>query len=178
MPLPLTPLEDLPPARTLRLAAETGESRGFLAYPRAIAHFFDFCLVQGASLYSAKLFSVIFVSFHARAIADTGREALPLLREAYDFSSAQLFAASFAAFAVIYFIGFPLAIGRTPGLGLVGLRIRGDQGAPLTLRQLALRMIGCGFTYASFGALCVVGLRKRDGRFLQDLISGTRIVRE
>jgi uncharacterized RDD family membrane protein YckC len=149
-----------------------------LLYPRAVAHFVDVCVVQGFSVYGAKFFSVAILSLYAGEISGTGRGAGAVFRDAFSYSSAQLLAASCAALSVLYFIGLPLLMGRTLGQGLMGLRIVSDGGQPLTLRQLCLRMVGCVLSYASGGILCLVGLRQRDGRFLHDVISDTRVVKD
>ena len=159
----------------IRIAAEP--TKYARLYPRAFAHFIDACVVNGLSVYSAKVFSVILLSLHAHAINDTGRMTSPVFQEAFAYSSGQLFAASFASLALLYFVGLPLATGRTLGLGLLGLRLGGDNGAVPTLRQLSLRLIGCGANYATGGLLCV-SLGRRDGRFFQDMISETRVVRD
>ena len=71
----------------------------------------------------------------------------------------------------------PLAMGRTLGLGLLGLRIVSDNGENPSMRQLALRLSGCAMGYASAGLACIFGLRRNDGRFLQDQLSRSRVVR-
>lgn len=184
MPIPeLQQQEDQPAERraALRLVdtriALAEAARAPLTYPRAFAHFLDLCLVQGFSLYSAKLFSVLILSFHAGAISEAGKVAAPVFRQAFAWSSGQLLAASFAALAVAYFVGLPLVAGRTLGMGLLGLRIVSDDGAALSVRQLALRLGGCAMGYASAGLVCILGLRQNEGRFLQDRLSGSRVVR-
>lgn len=180
MPIPLLqPEEHLSAERShLRLAEPAPVTRGSLLYPRAIAHLVDMCVVAGFSLWSAKLFSVLLLSAHGRAIASTGKMAGSVFREAFAHSHVQLFAASFAAISVIYFIGLPLVWARTPGQGLLGLRIQSDDGSSLSASRLAFRMAGCAMAWGTAGFLCVLGLRKRDGRFFHDMLSGTRVTRE
>lgn len=180
MPIPLLQPEDLPsPDRSyLRLAEPAGVPRGSLLYPRAVAHLVDMCVVSGFSLWSAKIFSVLLLSAHGRAIASTGKMAGSVFREAFAYSNLQLFAASFATLSVIYFVGLPLIWARTPGQGLLGLRVQSDDGNPLTASRLAFRMGGCALAWGTGGVLCVFGLRKRDGRFFHDMVSGTRVTRD
>jgi hypothetical protein len=179
MPIPLMQTEEAPERRVaLRLVSDAAPAARPYLYPRALAHFVDFCVVDGLSLYFAKVFSVLLVSLHSTAIAGSGRVAGPLFREAFAYSNAQLFAASLTAISVLYFVALPYATGRTLGLGLLGLRIRAGDSQPPSVRQLAWRLLGCLLTYATFGALCVVGFRKHDGRFLQDLLSGTRVSKD
>jgi uncharacterized RDD family membrane protein YckC len=181
MPFPVIPLEssESAPRGALQLVrSPQAAPRARYVYARALAHFVDLLVVEGMSLYVAKFFSLVFVAMHGRAISGSGRHAIPLFHEAYDYSSAQLLAASFAAIALLYFVGFPLVAGRTPGLGLLGLRIHAENGQAITLRQLSLRMLGCGFAYATFGLAVIAGYRRRDGKFLQDSMSETSVVRE
>lgn len=164
-------------AERLRVAEPSPATGGSLLYPRAIAHAVDLCVLAGFSLWCAKLVSVLFLSAHGRAIASTGKMAGAVFREAFAYSNGQLFAASFATFAMIYFIGLPLIWARTPGQALLGLRIVSDDGAALTPTRLAFRMGGCALTWGTGGFLCVLGLRQRDGRFFHDMLSGTRVSR-
>lgn len=178
MPIPLLQPEASPERSHLRLADPAPALRGSLLYPRAIAHFVDMCVVAGFSLWSAKIFSVLLLSAHGRAIASTGKMAGSVFREAFSQSHVQLFAASFAALSVVYFVGLPLVWSRTPGQGLLGLRVTSDDGNPLTASRLAFRMGGCALAWGTAGFLCVLGLRKRDGRFFHDMLSGTRVTRD
>jgi hypothetical protein len=179
MPIPFSPIGESREPRPLQLVPNVGNSPEPAApfYPRALAHFVDYCVVHGTSLYSAKFFSVLLLSFHARAFDRTDRFAGAIFREAFESSSAQLLAASFASIALLYFVALPLVTGRTLGLGLLGLRIRDASGGMPSWRQLAYRLLGCLVGYATFGAVCLIGLRHRDGKFLQDSWSETSITR-
>ncbi len=152
--------------------------RGSLFYPRLLAHLVDAAVLTGFSIYSSKLFSVLLISWHGQAISETGKNASGVFRQAFAYSNAQLFAASFASLAVVYFVGLPLVFGRTPGQSILGLRVSADDGSPVSLRQHVLRLGGLAFTYATGGLLGLVGLRKRDGRFVHDIVSGSRVSKE
>lgn len=174
------PLEELSPPRSeLRVVVPPAAARATSALvPRVLAHLLDLALVQGVSLYCAKFFAVALISFHAGAIGGSGRRATPLFLEAYETSRTQLFAAAFAAIAVAYFVGMPMVTGRTFGMGLFGLRVRGATGEPASMRQLLFRFLGCALTYATGGLLAVTGLRHRDGKFFQDQWSGTCVTHD
>ncbi len=184
MPIPALAAEEQRAERVTSLVLVPPESAlarasgAALFVPRILAHALDFSVVGGCSVYVSKLFSVILLSFHARAIGGAGRMAAPLFRQAYDYSTMQLFAAGFAALSVVYFVAAPMVLGRTLGMGLFGLRIEGPNGARPTMRQLAYRLLGCTITYATAGMLCVVGLRERHGHFFHDQLSDTRITKE
>jgi len=146
-------------------------------YSRILAHIVDGCVLAGFSVYIAKIFSVLLIAFHGNAINSSGSIAAGLFRQAFNHSSSHLFAASFAATSVLYFIGLPLIFGRTPGQGIFGLRTLGDQGEAPTLRNLSYRLAAIAFTYCTAGLICVVGLRQRDGRFFHDIVSGSSVFR-
>lgn len=183
MPIPALQQEEQPARPLLRLVSSypgvMPAQKSFLLFPRIFAHAVDACVLGGFSLYCAKIFSVLLISLHGSAINSTGKVAASVFRHAFAYSSTQLFAASFAALSVLYFVGLPLIFaGRTPGQALLGLRTVSDDGfAPPTLRQLALRLGGIAFTYAALGLPCAIGLRKRDGRFLHDTVSGSRVIK-
>lgn len=163
----------------LRLVdSRTAQARGSLVYPRVFSHSVDACVLTGFSVYVAKLFSVLLVALHGTAIAGTGKVASSVFQHAFAYSSTQLFAAGFASFSVLYFVGLPLVFGRTPGQAVFGLRIIGRDGSPPTLRQLVLRLGGMACAYGSAGILCLSGLRGREGRFIHDSMSDSTVVKE
>lgn len=181
MPIPLLQTEEEAERRRSELCLVPATAVSVRAAPlhaRAVAHFVDICIVQGFSLYGSKLASLVLVSLHARAAGGSAGPAAPLLKAAFAYSSAQMLAAAFASLSVLYFIALPLASGRTFGMALLGLRIRSDEGAGLTVRQLAFRLGGCALAYATGGLLCLVGLRQQDGRFFHDVLSGSRVAGE
>lgn len=152
--------------------------RGDLLYPRALAHLVDACVLAGFSIYTAKIFSVLLVSLYGGPINATGKVATSVFRHAFAYSSSQLFAASFASLSILYFVALPLIFGRTPGQAVLGLRVTGESGEAPTMRQLVLRLGGVAFNYGSGGILCILGLRKRDGQFVHDIVSGSKVIRE
>lgn len=144
---------------------------------RALAHVFDLFIVNGVSVYGSKLFTFALLALYSRPLSAAGSEAEPIFEELYDLASSQLLAACIAAVAVVYFVGLPLLIGRTLGQGLFGMRIVSNEGRDPTARQLVYRLFYCLVTYASFGLLCLVGLRQRNGRFAHDSWSDSQITR-
>jgi len=143
-----------------------------------MAHFVDACVLYGFSAYAAKFFSVVLISIHAHSISATGKVASSVFQNAFAYSNTQLFTAAFAALTVLYFVGLPLVFSRTPGQAVFGLRLCGENGSAITLRQLLLRLGGMLFTYGSGGILCLSGLRSREGRFVHDIVSGSMVTKE
>ncbi|MGZ3652290.1 MAG: RDD family protein [Bdellovibrionota bacterium] len=148
------------------------------AYPRMLAHFVDLCVVAGCSLYVSKAISVVLLSLHSHAIAGAGRRASAVFLEAYEYSSGELFLASMGVFAMIYFIVIPHLAGKTPGMGLFGLRFQTNDGRRPRLRALSLRVLGCCVIYGTFGLAALRGLGREDGEFFPDFLSGTQVVME
>jgi uncharacterized RDD family membrane protein YckC len=182
MPIPALPHEELSgEARGhLRLVESPGAAaaRPAFFYARFVAHVVDVCVLGGFSVYLAKISSIFLISLHGAAISSSGKAAAVVFRQAFDYSSAQLFSSSFAALSLLYFVGLPMVFGRTPGQGILGLRIWEEAGEKPSLRALILRLFGVTLTYASGGLLCLVGLRQRDGRFLQDILSRSRVAKD
>jgi uncharacterized RDD family membrane protein YckC len=80
------------------------------------------------------------------------------------------------AFVVWVFLYFavPLAVlGRTPGKGLLGLKVQRLDGGPLGGRRAALRTLVLPLSFALFGLGLFLGLFRKDRRTLHDLIAGT-----
>jgi hypothetical protein len=178
MPIPALPQEGVQAEVRghLRLVGDTGlaAARPSPPYSRLIAHVVDGCVLTGFSLYSAKVSSILLISFYGGAINATEKAAAGVFRHAFDYSAAQLFAASLSIFSVLYFVGLPLVFARTPGQAMLGLRMLGE----VSPRALAMRLFGLALNYASGGLLCLVGLRQRDGRFLQDILSRSIVVKD
>ncbi len=178
MPIPALHSEELlRDERGLKLASQSSYRAAKIS-SRVISHFIDISVIAGFSIWTAKIFSIFMLAAHSNAISSTGKVAGSVFREAFSYSSGQLLAASFAVISVVYFIGLPLVWGRTPAQALMGLRIRGEDSAPLSAAKLGFRMAGCLLVWSTAGALCVIGFRKKDGRFFQDIVSGTRIVQD
>jgi uncharacterized RDD family membrane protein YckC len=80
------------------------------------------------------------------------------------------------AFIVWVFLYFsvPLAVlGRTPGKGLLGLKVQMVGGDPLTGRRAALRTLVLPLSFILFCFGLFLGLFRKDRRTLHDLIAGT-----
>jgi hypothetical protein len=184
MPIPIQHLEEVIPARRshLRLVGSADvtqvatKPRSFL-YPRTLACCIDLFVVQGFSLYSAKLSTLALLSGHMNDIKDSGKLAGGIFRELFAFGNSQIFFACFAAFAFVYFIGMPFLCGRTFGLGVFGLKIANEENENPDIGALALRLVGLLGSFATMGLIFTVGLRRRDGRFLHDQWSKTKIVK-
>ncbi len=89
-----------------------------------------------------------------------------------------------AIFAPLLFFGYPIVSetlwrGRTVGKSLMGLRVVTTQGAPIRLRQAAIRaFVGLFDFQLTFGTAAVVSvLATRDNRRLGDLAAGTLVIR-
>ena len=178
MPIPFTPSLESQKEHGpgLRLLPKPNRgSQPSLIFARLTAHFMDISVVFGFSAYLAKFFTFIAISFHRAAISGSGRSAGVAFEAAYQYASANFLAASFALISIAYLVGLPMIFGRTLGMGLLGIRVFSEDGSAPTLRQMLLRLLGCAFAYASFGILCLIGLRQRDGRFFQDILSRTRV---
>lgn len=79
-----------------------------------------------------------------------------------------------AVFSLLY-SAVPLAFwGRTPGMALVGLIARGDDGGPLTFGQTAMRWIGGLVTLLLAGLPLLLATSPLGGRSLADRLSGSR----
>lgn len=169
---------DLRMVEDWRKSAAAASSATSLLYPRIIAHYVDLLVVTGLSVYCAKLCSVVLLSLHSQAITASGKQAAPMLREAFAYSSGWMLTGSFVTFSMLYFVALPfLSSGRTLGLGLLGMQIRCDDGQPLKMGTLFARLAGCALNYATMGALCLIGMRKHNETYLQDVMSHSHITR-
>jgi hypothetical protein len=177
MPIPLNVLEENVSVRraSLRIAGAAAGTRNAYLFSRMVAHLVDACVVEGLSVYSSKLFSVILMSLHVRMIRQSNHSRAVFL-DMFSYSSTELFAAALAAMSFVYFVAVPFVTGRTLGLGLFGMQICSEDGAKPSWQQLTWRLVGVAITYASAGALCVIGFRQRDGKFLHDKVSRTKMV--
>jgi uncharacterized RDD family membrane protein YckC len=80
---------------------------------------------------------------------------------------------AFIVWAFLYF-AVPLAVlGRTPGKGLLGLKVQMVGGDPLTGRRAALRTLALPLSFVLFCFGLFLGLFRKDRRTLHDLIAGT-----
>jgi len=79
-----------------------------------------------------------------------------------------------AVFSLLY-SAVPLAFwGRTPGMALVRLIARGDDGGPLTFGQTAMRWVGGLLTLLLAGLPLLLATAPLGGRSLADRLSGSR----
>jgi uncharacterized RDD family membrane protein YckC len=78
--------------------------------------------------------------------------------------------------AAVYFVGFWSGVGRTPGMALMGLRVRDARNRPPGFWRSCVRVVGLGialfFTLLGFVPVLVDDRR----RALQDFLAGTVVV--
>lgn len=83
---------------------------------------------------------------------------------------------AFAAWAFVYlFVGLAVA-GRTPGKGIVGIRVVAADGSTLSVRRALVRTIAFPISALVFGLGFLLILVQREHRGLHDLIAGTAVV--
>jgi uncharacterized RDD family membrane protein YckC len=81
-----------------------------------------------------------------------------------------------AVWAFLY-CAYPLAVtGHTLGMTLLGLRVVGRDGSPLTGGRAVVRVLVFPLSFAIFCFGFVLILLKKDRRALHDLIAGTAVV--
>jgi uncharacterized RDD family membrane protein YckC len=81
-------------------------------------------------------------------------------------------------FSCLYATVLHSAGGQTIGKLLVGVRVLGVEGEPLTAGAALLRWFGYFASLATLGAGFVMAGLRRDKRALHDLIAGSRVERE
>ena len=141
---------------------------------RFTAHFFDLFVIHGFSLYVAKICTAFLLAAHVAQVKAVGIGSRSLARQLFQFSHDKLFFVSFFVIAGLYFVAIPYFCGRTPGQGLLGLKILPENGK-LKISQLFVR-----FSWY-FLSLCFFGIpffRVTGFRFPHDIISETIVVRE
>jgi uncharacterized RDD family membrane protein YckC len=77
---------------------------------------------------------------------------------------------------VSYFVGFWSATGRTPGMGLMRLRVLDQLGNPPPVGRSLLRFVGLVLAIVPFFAGCLPALVDDRRRALQDFLAGTTVV--
>lgn len=83
---------------------------------------------------------------------------------------------AFAGWAFLYFL-VPLAIaGRTPGKGIVGLRVVTRAGTPIRQGQAFIRVLTLPLSFAVFGLGLVGVVLGRERRALHDVLAGSAVV--
>ena len=78
--------------------------------------------------------------------------------------------------AALYFVFFWSGAGRTPGMHVIGIRVRDPAGKPPSIRRAVVRALVMAFSIAILflGYLPVLFDRRRRG--LPDLVAGTEVV--
>ncbi len=83
---------------------------------------------------------------------------------------------AFVIWAFLYF-AVPLAVvGRTPGMGLLGVKVQQVDGRPIRGGRAALRTLVLPLSFLLFGLGLFIGLFRSDRRTLHDLIAKTTVV--
>lgn len=144
---------------------------------RSFAHGFDLSFVLGVSFYAAKAISLAFLALYASELHAFGKDAVDAFGDTYDYAINQLFPGCAAFFSVLYFVAMPAVWGRTPGLGIFGLRIVDASGEKASVLALARRFLTCLLVYLSGGSLLISSLRGRPSRLPQDSFSATRVIK-
>jgi uncharacterized RDD family membrane protein YckC len=142
-----------------------------------MAHLMDLLVVQGFSAYSAKMTSLVFLSFHMPEVQGPGRAVL--FQDAFAFGQSKLILVTFLFLSLVYFVALPaLTGGRTLGLGLLGFRIQAEDGGGAGIKSLLLRQLGCFLVYVTGGLLALLPSLKGPCRpLVHDRLSGTRVVK-
>ncbi|WP_433158709.1 RDD family protein [Kribbella sp. CA-247076] len=78
--------------------------------------------------------------------------------------------------AFCYTFGCLAVAGRTPGKGIVGLRVVRADGGTLPTGRALVRVCAVPLSMAFFGAGFVLSVFQREHRALHDLIAGTAVV--
>ncbi|MBZ5737852.1 RDD family protein [Nocardioides mangrovi] len=81
-----------------------------------------------------------------------------------------------AVWAFLYSFGSHAVAGRTLGKGIVGLRVVGRDGSPLSVRRAFVRTLAFPLSALVFGIGYLMVLVQREHRALHDLIAGTASV--
>jgi uncharacterized RDD family membrane protein YckC len=84
--------------------------------------------------------------------------------------------AVFAAWAFFYMYVSLAIAGRTPGKGIIGLRVVNADGSPLAARRALLRTLAFPLSALLAGLGFALLLVQREHRALHDLIAGTAVV--
>lgn len=144
---------------------------------RVAAHLLDLSLVAGISFQVAKVSSLLLATAHAEEIQNSGRLADGIFRAAWSYGHGFLVPVTFLCLYFLYFTAVPFLLGRTMGMGLMGLKITSIEGVgeKLSLRALWKRAVACFFTYPSLGVFSLI--RSSSGALFQDHTSGTRVER-
>lgn len=82
------------------------------------------------------------------------------------------------SFPPLYRIGFWTITGQTPGMALLGLRLRRVDGAPMRLRTSVVRFLGYAASVLTFGAGFLLVLFTSKRQALHDRLAGTIVVHE
>lgn len=87
-----------------------------------------------------------------------------------------LTATVYVLWAFTYTVTPLAALGRTPGMAIVGLLVVRADGSEIRPRDAVVRTITLPFSFVLFGLGLILGLLRRDRRQLQDLLAGTAVI--
>jgi len=82
------------------------------------------------------------------------------------------------SFPPLYRVGFWTLTGQTPGMALLGLRLRRVDGAPMNLWTSLRRLVGYAASVLTFGVGFLLVLFTSRRRALHDFVAGTVVVHE
>ena len=80
------------------------------------------------------------------------------------------------SWAFVYSFGFLAIVGRTPGKGIIGLRVVAKDGGPLHGNRAFVRVVMMPLSLLFFGLGFIIIIFQREHRALHDLIAGTAVV--
>jgi uncharacterized RDD family membrane protein YckC len=86
-----------------------------------------------------------------------------------------ILASGWSILSVVYFAGFWSLVGQTPGMRLMHVRVRGPQGASLSLGRSVVRVVGLALAIIPCFAGFIPALFDGRRRALPDLIAGTTV---
>jgi uncharacterized RDD family membrane protein YckC len=88
-----------------------------------------------------------------------------------------LTAAGWGIFTALYFVGFWVLTGSTPGMRALGIRVTGADRGRVTVGHGLWRLIGLGLSFLSLGLGFLLILVDDRRRGLADRVGGTLVIR-
>jgi uncharacterized RDD family membrane protein YckC len=88
-----------------------------------------------------------------------------------------LTAVGWGVFVAVYFVGFWVLAGSTPGMRALGIRVTGADRDHVTIGHGLWRLVGLGLSFLSLGLGFLLILVDDRRRGLQDRVGGTLVIR-
>lgn len=146
---------------------------------RMLAHFFDWGVVFGIGNGLASFFTFGFLALLSPQIEAVGSEAGEnLFSDVFDYAQPALLAGSLVFVSILYFVVLPALTGKTLGLGMMGLKIKSQNGADADLESLMKRFVGCSLLYATGGMWLLDSFRRSAHGLPHDRYSQTKVVKD